>query len=80
MSSCFYDEIVDYLLFLRYPDGHDKNQKRILRRKANHYRMENGSLYYSLKENDWRKVIRTEKERKKIMECCHSSAEGIIII
>ena len=42
-----YYEVADYLK--RYPVGYDKNKKRTLRRKAtNHFKVKEGSLYYSL--------------------------------
>ena len=46
-SSPAYDEIMDYLLFCRYPADLDKNKKRMLRRKYNNFEIKNSSLYYS---------------------------------
>ena len=74
----WYDEIADYLLFKRYPVGYDKNKKRTLRRKAtNHFKVKDGSLYYSLDgKTEWKKVVRTPEEKRRVLESCHSSTEG----
>lgn len=73
----------------RYPPGSSKNQRRIIRRKCiEHFRAEDGVLYYSAvstskvsksdscPDREWKIVVRTEEERRRILESCHSSAHG----
>ena len=64
---------------------------RISHRKCNnHFMVKDGVLYYSSvaiekhahaenHERIWRTVVRTEGERKRIMEACHSSSQGNIL-
>ena len=68
-----------------------KNQRHIIRRKCiEHFRAEDGVLYYSAVgttqvsesascgpvDRSWKVVVRTEKERRRIIESCHSSPHG----
>ena len=81
-----YDHLYDYAAFSRYPTGSFKNQRRIIRRKfIEHFRAEDGVLYYSAvgtskvsksascPDREWKVVVRMEKERRRIIESCHSS-------
>ena len=87
LTETEYDHLYDYAAYNRYPTGSSKNQRRIIRRKCiEHFRAENGVLYYSAVGTskavsyplrEWVIVIRTEKERTKIFESCHSSPHGM---
>ena len=85
LSETEYDHLYDYAAFRRYPTGSCKNQRRIIRRKCiEHFRAEGGILYYSAvatskvseQDRNWKVVVRTEGERKRIIESCHSSPHG----
>ena len=90
LSEEEYHAIYQYLVFKRYPNGLSKNEKRMLRRRAKeHYRMKNGRLLYSAvgrsrskaitdkgKSRAWKIVVKTEEERKKILQSCHSGSGG----
>ena len=85
LSEMEYDHLYDYAACRRYPTGSCKNQRRIIRRKCiEHFRAEGGILYYSAvatskvseQDRNWKVVVRTEGERKRIIESCHSSPHG----
>ena len=86
LSEIGYDHLYDYAAFSRYPTGFSKNQRRIIRRKCiEHFRAEDGVLYYSAskvsksascQDRTWKIVVRTEEERRRIIESCHSSPHG----
>ncbi len=87
LTELDYDQLYNYAAFSQYPPGSSKNQRRIIRRKCiEHFRAEDGLLYYSAvgttKVSDscpdraWKVVVRTDKERRRIIESCHSSAHG----
>ena len=84
LTESGYGAIYQYLASGKYETGSSKNQRRIIRRKAQeHYRIENGRLFYSAisstnttKERTWKLVIKTEEERQRILESCHSGIGG----
>ena len=88
LTAIEYDHLYDYAAFSRYPTGSSKNLRRIIRRKCiEHFRAENGVLYYSAvsvgtskaascPDRAWKVVVRTEEERRRIIESCHSSPHG----
>jgi len=77
------DHLYDYAAFGRYPTGSSKNQRRIIQRKCiKHFRAEDGVLYYSAvgttqaascPDRNWKVMVRMEKERRRIIESCHTS-------
>ena len=83
-----YHEVYEFLVFHRYPTGFSKNQKRILRRRSQeHLYVKRGELLYSRIPNsravvkrqvdrEWRRVVKTVQERKRIILACHPSVEG----
>ena len=83
LTEIEYDHLYNYAAFNQYPIGSSKNQRRIIRRKCvEHLSAENGVLYYSAVgtskaasccDRTWKIVVRTEKERRRIIESCHSS-------
>ena len=78
-----------YLRFGRYPDTYSKGEKANLRRKChNNYQFSNGVLYYKRavngnksrkEEENWRRCVRTEEEKQRILESCHAGAEGVVV-
>ena len=86
LTEIEYDQLYDYVAFSRYPTGSSKNQRRIIRHKCiEHFRVKDGVLYYSAvgtskvsksgscPDRTWKVVVRTEKERRRIIESCHSN-------
>ena len=90
LTAIEYDQLYEYAAFHRYPTGSSKNQRRIIRRRClEHFRAEDGVLYYSSvgsskvsqlasdsPDRKWKIVVRSEEERRRIMESCHSSPHG----
>ena len=82
LTAIEYDQLNEYAAFHRYPTGSSKNQRRIIRRRClENFRAEDGVLYYSQLASDspdrkWKIVVRSEEERRRIMESCHSSPHG----
>ena len=80
--------VENYLHHGRYPDGLSKGEKANLRRKCrNNFLFESGLLYYrrakgadEAEEEPFRIRIRTEEEKKRIMESCHAGVEGMLIV
>jgi len=73
-----YDILYSYLTKGVYPSEYSTNKKRSLRRKAEHYSVENGDLFYvGGKNGHKRRVIKNEDEMKRILENCHAQTEGI---
>ena len=71
------DSILVYLQNGTYPTSFSKNDRRSLRRKSAAFMQQNGVLYYTGgNKSHWRRVVRTEEERKRILEACHTSCEG----
>ena len=73
----------NYIRYGQYPDSLGKGEKANLRRKCrNNFKFEAGILYYRKvtkqkdAENTWRICVRTEEEKKQIMESCHGGVEG----
>ena len=83
-----YEDIFRYLVLKSYPNDASKNQKRILRRRAKeHYKIRSGKLLYSARgktkaldrgrsSRDWKIVVKTKEERRKVLESCHSGSGG----
>ena len=86
-----YEEIHEFLTFQQYPNGFSKNQKRVLRRSQNHFRLKRGLLFYSRVsqteaddakgqgkrlDREWRQVARSEAQREHIIHSYNSSLEG----
>ena len=77
------EEFATVEMYLR--KGKDKGQKANLRRKCrNNFKFEGGILHYRKSKNGkggdaepWRVVIRTEEEKKRILESCHAGVGGI---
>ena len=77
--------VEEYLLRGSYPDGFSKAEKANLRRKCrNNFQIEDGVLHYrknggnEKEENQWRVCVRSEEEKARILESCHSGVAGII--
>ena len=80
MEQSEYDALFVYLSKGVYPSNYGANSKRILRRKAENFSIDNGELFYvGRKKGDKpRRVIKTEEERRQILENCHGQTEGSI--
>lgn len=46
------EEACNYAIEKTYPDGADKNKKRIIRRKAKKIVVKNGDVYYKKKKGE----------------------------
>ena len=75
MEEEFYDVLYGYLTRGVYPSEYDTNKKRSLRRKAVHYRVDNGELFYIDGKRQPRRVIKDE-EKRCILESCHAETGG----
>lgn len=72
-----YEDVYSYLFSHSYPNNYTKQQKRALRRKAENFKVEKGALFYLHKlSTRWKQVPRSENERKRILEACHSFPGG----
>ena len=90
LTAIEYEQLYEYAAFHWYPTGSSKNQRRIIRRRClEHFQAEDGVLYYSSvgtskvsqmasdsPDRKWKIVVRSEEERRRIMESCHSSPHG----
>jgi len=73
-----YDQIYTYLRFQQYPEGFSKDQKRNFRRRCrNNFELDRGLLYFHTKgSKDLKQVPRSQAERERVLESCHSLTEG----
>ena len=80
-------QIEDYLHRGIYPEGLSKGEKANFRRKCkNNYKFEDGVLYYtkcigrvptvSSEETNWRICVRSNDEKQRILQSCHSGTAG----
>lgn len=78
MEQSEYDALFVYLSKGVYPSDYGANRKRILRRKAENFGIDNRELFYvgQKKGDKPRRVIKTEEERRKILDNCHGQTEG----
>ena len=70
-----------YLLRGEYPTGYTKADKANLRRKCrNNFKLEDGMLYYRRNVSNecepWRICVKTEDEKRRVLESCHGGVEG----
>ena len=77
-----FDEVENYLLRGKYPEGYTKGKKANLRRKCrNNFKIEGGILYYrkcaTRGEEPWKICARSEDENKRILESCHAGPTGM---
>ena len=72
------EEDYNFLQYGQYPADYNKNQKRNFRRKAlNNYEVKKGLLYYHQNGSKVSKQVpRSSKDKQRIVNACHSSAEG----
>ena len=76
MEEEFYDVLYGYLTRGVYPNEYNTNKKRSLRRKAVHYSVDNGELFYIGGKIQPRRVIKDEEEKRRILESCHAETGG----
>ena len=77
----YFADIERYILLGEYPAGLSKGDKANLRRRCrNNFKLEAGILYYRRAgggdAEPWRIVVRTEKEKQRILESCHVAVGG----
>lgn len=69
------EQVYAYLTHSQYPAACDKNQKRVIRKKATRFVVRDGELYYKLlKKNKvvgTVRYIQSKSERRKILNACH---------
>ena len=68
-----------YLRRGEYPVGLNKGEKANLRRRCrNNFKVENEVLYYKkARGEEWKICVRSEDEKKRIMESCHAGVGGM---
>ena len=74
-----YDAIFQFIRNHQYPPDFDKDQKRVLRRKARKYRIDNARLMYQKTVGSWKEVPRSIEERDRILKLCHATPAGTFI-
>ena len=82
MMANEFEDVENYLLRGKYPFGMEKGEKANLRRRCrNNSKVAEGILYFrkAVKGDSdgvqWRVCTRSEEEKKRIMESCHSGME-----
>ena len=73
-----------YLRSSQYPKGMTKGEKANFRRKCkNNFKFETGMLYfknYGIDEaSQWKICVRSDNEKRQILESCHSGIEGMYV-
>ena len=82
MDQDEFSVIEDYLRMNQYPKGISKGDKANLRRKCKNFKFDCGVLYFRRvkkgegDEEGWKICVRTEDEKKRILESCHAGIEG----
>ncbi len=84
------EAIENYLLRSEYPEGFTKAEKANLRRKCrNNFRIDDGILQYKTARKGgeegeeaetatWKVCVRTEAEKKRVLESCHAGLGGML--
>ena len=82
MEQSEYGALYAYLSKGVYPSDYGVNKKRILRKKAENFKIDNGELFYVGRKNGTmpRRVIKTEEERRRILENCHGQTEDMFLL
>ena len=70
-----YEVVFEYLRGSEYPDGADANKKRAIRKKAKHFVIKDGILFYS-SDDKLKQWITSEERQKQIVESCHADKLG----
>ena len=67
-----------YLANGEYPVELSKGEKANLWRKCRNFKLEDGLHYYrkASSEVQWKKCVRSEEERRRIIESCHAGFGG----
>jgi len=67
-----YNEVFYYLRDNQYPDDFTKDQKRIIRRKAQNFVLDDGALFFVGKKNSQpKRWVHNTDEQEKILKACH---------
>ena len=77
------EAVKNYLPCGVYPSGLSKGKKaNPLCKYKNNFKLEDGTLYYRKAVADgescapWRICVKTEEDKRRIMESCHAGLEG----
>ena len=82
MDQDEFSVVNDYLRMNQYPKGISKGDKANLRRKCKNFKFDCGVLYFRRvkkgegDEEGWKICVRTEDEKRRILESCHAGNEG----
>eukprot|EP00731_Ephydatia_muelleri_P034765 Em0075g18a len=82
MDQDEFSVVEDYLRMNQYPKGISKGDKANLRRKCKNFKFDCGVLYFRRvkkgegDEEGWKICVRTEDEKRRILESCHAGIEG----
>ncbi|KAL5509260.1 hypothetical protein EMCRGX_G004598 [Ephydatia muelleri] len=82
MDQDEFSVVEDYLRMNQYPKGISKGDKANLRRKCKNFKFDCGVLYFRRvkkgegDEEGWKIWVRTEDEKRRILESCHAGIEG----
>ena len=69
-----------YLRSSQYPKGMTKGEKANFRRKCkNNFKFETGMLYFKKDGIDGKICVRSDNEKRQILESCHSGIEGMYV-
>ena len=80
MADDEFTAVETYLRCSQYTKGMTKGEKANLRRKC---KFETGMLYYKKDGIDeaskWKICVRSDDEKRRILESCHSGIDGIYV-
>ena len=84
MADDEFTAVETYLRCSQYPKGMTKGEKANLRRKCkNNLKFETEMLYYKKDGIDevskWKICVRSDDEKRRILESCHSGIEGMYV-
>lgn len=76
-EKLFYQDVLRYLTERSYREDAEKQWKRKIRRKAQHFTVKDGQLYIKGKNGQeathW---VLDEEDKKRVMEACHNDKLG----
>ncbi|PSN40211.1 hypothetical protein C0J52_17645 [Blattella germanica] len=76
-AEAYYKEICDYLTSLTVPEGATDIYSKILKKRAQNYKINQGVLYYGHRHS--RRVVTTREQQKEILEKFHIEMETELI-
>ena len=84
MADDEFTAVETYLRSSQYPKGMTKGEKANFRRKCkNNVKFETGMLCYKKdgidEASQWKICVRSDNEKRRILESCHSGIEGMYV-